>query len=508
MASAVEEDVESLRQSPADPFSPRVVLQPLVGFPREFQAEDGARNVYTLSARDRLQSFEFTDNDKKRDIARLTFIDDEGVFVDPSQLAIGAAIDVAWGFPGKMSLPKRLIVKKLKLGMVQGRKWGKRRRGFLVTVEAVDQAFEHHTKAPTDDELFEDLPLSTVVRLVAERMGFHESLRGDKSLKIDVPPELDDRPKAYTRPSTATYPQFLRFLARHYDAVYRQNSSGLYFGFQDPTAAADYFVDMEGETLLGFELDGDMLLGAPGSLTVEAFNPSTQQIVRITKTARDTKKGRGKGSEISITEDDARSSQQGTESGDVEDSDADGANRLRGGGLFKTRATRAQQSSVLQNRVKEDFQPTTLAKANARATASFLERLKRTWKLRIRVVGDPQLAAFKTIDLRNFDTPLLDGVWYIREARHTVDPNSGYVTELQCNRQFGGKGLTGKVQLVNVRKTARTEADKEVDFKQSGQVESGALIGTSPTFGGKRAKKTHRTESGPYKDFDYHRRGG
>jgi phage protein D len=62
----------------------------------------------------------------------------------------------------------------------------------------------------------------------------------------------------------------------------------------------------------------------------------------------------------------------------------------------------------------------------------FIRRVRRAWKLKLKLVGDPRLRAGQTVALVNFAT-LVDGRWYVEQATHTID-TSGYVTELKLRK--------------------------------------------------------------------------
>jgi hypothetical protein len=107
--------VNAVADADFDRFAPVVLLTPVAGFPKTVPVQTGRGNSILLSSRDRLSRFRVIDNDRKLDRIEMTFIDEVGFFADPSNLAHGSVIDVAFGYKGRLSSERRLIVRKLQL---------------------------------------------------------------------------------------------------------------------------------------------------------------------------------------------------------------------------------------------------------------------------------------------------------------------------------------------------------------------------------------------------------
>jgi hypothetical protein len=165
--------------------------------------------------------------------------------------------------------------------------------------------------------------------------------------------------------------------------------------------------------------------------------------------------------------------------------------------------TTVGQAIRKKNTVIRDFRPMIASKQDIVRIKKFKQRIEKLWKLKIRTVGDPTLVAGNTVLLVNFDTPLLNGVWYITEAAHTFDKD--YQTELSMRRRRPKTKLLGVGVQAIFRKTPRTKEEEELTFSSSQNYEPeirGGVLFILPA-----GKTSHRTESGTYADVTQKHRG-
>lgn len=476
---------EGVRDKPADPFRPIVTLKPISGFPTEISipAEDGSGDI-TLGLESRLQSFVLTQNDRKLDLCDVTFLDEEGLFTDPTQLLHGAVVDIAWGYPGLMSESRRLIIRRIKLGLMQGRKYARRRRGYLVTFHALAPGIIEHAQAPTSNDLFEGRPLSSVVREIAQKIGFHEENRGKLKAIINVPPESDYIRNSIARMAPETYPQFLTRLAREQGLLSRINHDGFYFGPRDTEQKASLIVDQDGDTLLGFELDGDLVFGVPAGITVVGYRPGDQKIVKATLSTKPDKKGTVPA--IAHTSEEADAAGKPATTSVVEPAAGAKTSQVIEGTSGVSKAQAISKSRT----VMVDFRSSTDDKVDAKLAKYYNQRIKKRWRLRLRIVGNVQARAEQTIVLVNFGTALLDGLWYVKEAKHTID-QGGYITELLCRRETSHSNAAGDAKIVQEDLTT-----KETGKGKKGQTDtktSKVIVGRIDNFGEKPKKGSHKS---------------
>lgn len=506
-----EDVLEQLRGETPDPFAPIVIINPIAGFPKEFTSTTSGGKAITLATRERLQSFVMTDSDKKLDSAEMTFIDEEGAFADATQLIVGAVIDVSWGYKGKMSEPRRLIARRLKIGILQGRQYARRRRGFVVTIEGLAPTIVLNGKAPASNDIFEGKQLQTIVRTIGERMGFHESFRGDKWLNIHIHKEDNAYENSITRPRAMTNPQFLQMLAERHKLVFQVNKKGLFFGTPDLEAVPATVIDLNGDSLLGIELDGDLILGVPAGIKFVGYSPGDQKFIHFDKreSEKDKKKG-GKGpavGSLATTEEDAQPETSSTENETPLVEPVQSTLKGAGAVTLKTHSPGKRSIVNISNSVLEDYQHTTTTRLVGDIARGRKHRKKKAWKLTMQVVGNPKILAGTTILLQNFGTALLDGTWLVNEARHRIE--NAYITELTCGREAGkGKNAAGDIVFNDTNKSARTKADQEIDYSKSGVVEGkGAYrLKKQDPVSTKKAPK-HESSSGTFKDVEHRARG-
>ena len=123
--------------------------------------DEHAASGEPLELGDRLIGFAFEDTEKKTDKVSLQLDNFDLSLFDREELAGGAVLEVAWGYPGNMSVPRRVVVKKLK--------------GFsTLTLEGEATSILMNREAKTRS--FENVTRSQVARQLAEEHGFEGEL--------------------------------------------------------------------------------------------------------------------------------------------------------------------------------------------------------------------------------------------------------------------------------------------------------------------------------------------
>jgi hypothetical protein len=470
---------EAVSRLPDDPFRPIVTLTPIDGFPATVQlpAEDGTGTV-DLNLTDRLEKFSLTDTDKKIGKCEITFIDEEGLFTDPNKLLHGAVIDVAFGYPGHMSQKRRLIVRRIKLGLMQGRKFARRRRGYLVTFTALAPGIITHNKAPDTNDVYEGQRLSAVVTIVASKLGYSTAGKGKYKAEISVPDEYDVVRESITRAAPETYEQFLMRLSEEYGLIYtKDGQKGLYFGPRKTDAPASFIVDQDGNNLMGFELDGDLIFGIPAGVRIVGMHPADQKI-HETVLNRQTKPSKsGNVQPMAHTSEEATTSTApDAASGQVEAVDSLA--------IVGTSAVSASSALNKTHTVMEDYRVSTSDKLAAKTARYYNERIKKQWKLHLRLVGTVDVIAGSTIILVNFQTALLDGLWYVKEVKQTID-QGGFTTELTCRRETSRNVVASPAVIHDTQLLTADKKDKTVS-----DVDSLALFGSNVITSKTKTSKT------------------
>lgn len=481
MADTPDYSFDAVQALPYDPFRPIVTLTPIEGFPSTIEVPtDTDQGDVTLNLTDRLQHFEMIDNDRKLDKCEITFIDEEGLFTDPNRLLHGAVIDIAWGYPGGMSQKRRLIIRKIKLGMMQGRKFARRRRGFLVTFTALAPGIITHGVAPTATDVFEGRTLSSVILEVTERMGYSTEANGASKVIVAVPSDYDVVRDSITRAATETYEQFLMRLADEHGLLYRKDGQkGVYFGPRKTEDTAQFVIDQDGSNLMGFDLEGDLIFGIPAGLTIVGMRPSDQKVLEASASAATAKTKKGNTQPIAHTKEDAQTATApDTTSGQVESVDSTV--------VVGTSALSAVSALSKSHTVSEDFRPVTSDKMAAKMARFYNERIKKTWRLRVKIVGNVNVVAGSTISMLNFQTALLDGLWYVKEVHHNID-QSGYITDLTCRRETSRNASAAKGSVDLAEPAAGGKKGEAIAPVESMVIRGTGLVGNS-----KKKTKTGR----------------
>jgi phage protein D len=491
-----QRDISDREPQHFDSLRPIVRFRPLLAtFPTAVEisseptaaSRKGDSRSTTVLIDERLQSFVLTDQDRKEDTVAMTFIDDEGVFTESSRLVHGAALQVEFGYRGRMSEPRAFIVRRLKLGAVQGRKWGQKRRGFLVTFEGLGPGILANREPGREFDVYENVKPSRVFTEVANRIQKELSSQGGPPLgvTIDVPAELDVRRSTIVRQSTETDKQFLARLASEYGLnVHFDTNTGIRVGPEREDAPAPYEIDLDGDVLLGFELDGNLMIPLPGEVQAVAWDARTRVPVNVRAVIEDPKKGHKDASAprtMHNPESAASDSAPDTDKGLVEK----GPDLVTVDGIATTVIPNARlgtknlgrgtdSSARKKNVIIVDSRLTTAEKARPHSHRHLKKRIKKAWKLKARIVGDPSMRAGRTVNLRNFGTSYLDGLWYISEVKHTIDA-AGYVTEIMARRPPGAHaGADGKKDF------ALTAVVKDTDKTAKEKVELQQGVGTLP----------------------------
>lgn len=77
-------------------------------------SEDGKRSALPADLAGRLMSFTFTESEKKADSATLELRNTDLSLFENEDIAAGKTLEVSWGYPGRMSSPRRVVIKKRK----------------------------------------------------------------------------------------------------------------------------------------------------------------------------------------------------------------------------------------------------------------------------------------------------------------------------------------------------------------------------------------------------------
>lgn len=329
----------------------------------------------------RVLSFSFTDSERAADTMKLTVDNFDLANFDDPIWKKGNIVRAAWGYPGRMSTPRELVITKV--------------TGFQqLTVEARARSVVMNRVVRT--RLFENLRRSDVVRQIAQENGFE-----------DV--EIEDTEEVLPSISQArlTDAQFLRRLATDEGFEFFVDWDGLHFHprrtDERPVRRFRYYTDPTVGEILSINVEND-ITARPARVRTAGRNP--------------------------------------LEGEDVSGDSGEGGSRASGEtGLApvfelidpETRAGRvnpdygrppdAHEGNVAQDETRPtSTSSATTASRQARARAR--RHRQMAVKLSMEVIGDPQFYA-KTVFQLDGVGQRLSIRYYVKEVEHTVD-SGGY----------------------------------------------------------------------------------
>lgn len=376
-----------------DKSRPIVRVRPVVGLSPELADEMPQK----------FTSFVFRDHHKKLDEISFTLIDDEDKYTNPINFALGAVIKVSFGYPSVSMFPERaFVIRRIRATLSQAKPpHGAKRRGYQVTFEGHARSVRLGLK-PSGGIAWQG-SIRDIVTQIAAKYGFRESEttlfldNNVESYMFAAPGDEDFRIQRSNESDGA----FLQRLARALQFEFYVQQDGLHFHAPAQDQPVSFELDLNDNTagVMAVDIEGDIRVPIPRSMTAYAIHPTTRQVVFAK-----------------------------LESGET-------------AGLISTAVPASGSPSAAQELITVDEVRALPYSQLFRAAAKFHERVKKAWKLTLRMVGEPRLHAKKTIALVNFST-LIDGAWYIEEIEHTVD-NNGYLTMAKLRRaRKAGKVMT------------------------------------------------------------------
>lgn len=384
-------------------------------------ADEKAGSGEPLDLAGRIIGFTFEDAEKKADKVSLQLDNFDLALFDREDLLGGAVLEVSWGYPGNMSVPRRVVVKKLK--------------GFTtLTIEG--QALSALMNREAKTRSWENVTRSEVARQVAEEHGYEGQFIDvdDTEEKLDV-----------INQTAETDARFLRRLAAREELEFYVDDGGFHFHERRqnaaPTHVFTWYADPGRGDVLSVNVESDLVRRA-GRVSVRGRDPLQRTTVEASTTSA--------------------SADRSTISEVIEVVDPEtGATSLE---------TRNATASV---------QPTSVTNASRvqrESEARFRRAERETVKLSLQVVGDPTLHAKSIVEVRGISS-LLSGKYYVNEIKHVIS-SSGYVCELKLTRDGTGRRARAVAQSQRSqggsRNTSQPRTDSEMTQVEVVDPETGA----------------------------------
>jgi hypothetical protein len=221
------------------------------------------------------------------------------------------------------------------------------------------------------------------------------------------------------------------FLRRHAKKLgYRFKVDKGVFHFHRPTwegakfEVVEKFVYGAGPDILKLDIDADFRLPIPNRVKAKSYDPVNRLMLV----------------------------------GDLDHSQAQ--QRLNVGGGWMSDFMNDPERSQTLTRTESGLTVGSLGTANKRAQARFVDRHWAAFKINMTVVGNWKLLAARLIEIGGTGSPLVDGVWYISEARHRVTADE-YVTDIHLKHpkkkpKPSGNRFLAAVQDANYDKETKT----------------------------------------------------
>ena len=371
-----------------------------------------------LDLGNRIVGFTFEDAERKTDKVSIQLDNFDLSLFDREDLMGGAVLEVSWGYPGNMAVPRRVVVKKLK--------------GFnALTVEGQATSVLMNREAKTRS--WENVTRSEVARQIAEEHGYSGEL-----LDVEDTEEVLD----VINQACETDARFLRRLAAREEFEFFVDDGGFHFHErrQDapPAHVFTWYADPGRGDVLSVNVESDLVKRA-GRVTVRGRDPMERSTIEST-TSNDT------------------------------------ADRTTLGEVVEVVDPETGATSIETRNATAAVHPTsapTEGRARRESAARFRRAERATVKLSMQVVGDPTLHAQSIVEVRGI-SGLLSGKYYVSEVKHVIS-SSGYTCELKLTRDGQGQRARRLArEQRGERNTSRPRTDGEMTQVEAVDPETGA----------------------------------
>ncbi len=381
-------------------------------------ANERAESGEPLDLGQRIIGFTFEDAERKTDKVVLQLDNFDLSLFDREDLMGGATLEVSWGYPGNMAVPRRVVVKKLK--------------GFTtLTVEGQATSVLMNREAKTRN--WENVTRAEVARQIAQEHGYEGEL-----VDVEDTGEVLD----VINQSGETDARFLRRLAGREEFEFYVDDGGFHFHERRqsaaPTHVFTWYADPGRGDVLSVNVESDLVKRA-GRVTVRGRDPMERSTIESTA-SNDTADRATLGEVVEVVDPET------------------GATSLE---------TRNATASVHATSAPSE------GRASRESAARFRRAERATVKLSMRVVGDPTLHAKSIVEVRGI-SGLLSGKYYVTDVKHVIS-SSGYTCDLKLTRDGQGQRARRLArEQRGERNTSRARTDGELTQVEVVNPESGA----------------------------------
>ena len=381
-------------------------------------ADERAESGEPLELGDRIVGFTFEDSERRADKVAIQLDNFDLSLFDREDLMGGATLEVSWGYPGNMAVPRRVVVKKLK--------------GFT-TLDIEGQALSALMNREARTRNWENVTRSEVARRIAEEHGYEGQF-------IDV--EDTEEVLDVVNQTAETDARFLRRLAAREEFEFYVDDGGFHFHERRqeaaPTHVFTWFSDPGRGDVLSVNVESDLVKRA-GRVTVRGRDPLSRSTIESS-------------------------------------SDNDTTDRATLGEVVEVVDPETGSTSLETRNATESVHPTsapTEVRASRESAARFRRAERATVKLSLKVVGDPTIHAKSIVEVRGV-SGLLSGKYYVTEVKHVIS-SSGYTCELKLTRDGQGQRARQVArEQRGERNTSAPRTDGEMTQVETVDPETGA----------------------------------
>lgn len=376
---------------------------------------------------ERVLSIEYEDNAKAVDKLSITLDNFDLKLFDDERWRLGAVLEVAWGYAGEMTTPRRCEIRKMS--------------GFSqLKVEALSELLKMNSEKRR--RTFENMTHSEVVEKIATEPPYRYSspIVQDTKIKYEhvVQPSMTDA-------------QFITWLAKKEGYRFFVDKGGtLHFHVakydEAPVRSLAYYAGPNSGDILDISIEHDQKNKA-GKRTLEGRDPIKKEPIKEKAGNAETKRD----GLAPVTDTEAKSSG------------------------FKIGVNAASGELSIAIEEKAPTTRTTKDAAKREADAQYLERTRPEVKITMTVVGDRELATHKVVLLENIGRRF-SGRYYITKCVAKIS-RQGFTNELELERDghngYGSsKDVKNEVALNKKPVKKKGEPEQRVGVNgQSGETE-------------------------------------
>lgn len=363
----------------------------------------------SLDLSEKVIAFEFEDAEKKADKLTLKIDNWDLTEFDSPTWRKGGIIEFVYGYPGKVSPPRRCVIQKVKGNQI-------------LTVEAHALSMLMHKIKKS--RVWANSTLGEIARKIAGEygsdLGVPNGTIGD-NIKIDA--ELDKKVPHRVQAAQSDA-EFLAKLARRYGLEFYVDASGMHFKrrnmHQTPIKTLTWYIDGNGE-IQAFDIENDLTRKA-GSHTLKSLDPLTKK--QLKHTADNETKREGLAPVAEIAEVDERT---GT-------------------------INRHPISDISVGHTSE----TAIHGVKHKAIGDYLQTQHTTVHLTADLIGDPDISGKRVVEIRGLGKRV-SGKYYIQTATHEIT-SAGYKTKIKAKTDgHGGYGNNNVKSKSSQNKQAPSE---------------------------------------------------